>query len=429
MKESRFYLDKLSKQFEAAKADALALIHASDLRKPVLEIESDFIPFDCPNQSLTLEAVSALNPVVNFDVVHSTPKAYAKYPLPTVDAVVCDDELQTVLPAKQVNGEICGLDWVSITMFDTTFDDSATRQMTSNGLRHNAIVKNISDTLTSILGFGISKQNKNGIHFYDTSYVLEHDAGLVALGGQRGTVLIQINGTGCDFAKSGWRSDLYAFLKMQAINPKITRVDLCHDDLNGEYTNLAWFAREYDKGGFSGNGRKPRIEMFGNWKHPDGTGRTLQIGSRSSSKLCRIYEKGKELGDKSSPWIRTEVEFKSKGYFIPLEVLISPSNFFSMTYKCFHVFDKKYQYESMKFERIEKEKQIAFVTAVAIFRKQYGRYLYCFRKELSNYGMDDTALLDFLTDIENKKYPERLNILSIPEFFKEKSEVFNPAKH
>ena len=35
-------------------------------------------------------------------------------------------------------------------------------------------------------------------------------------------------------------------------------------------------------------------------------------------------------------------------------------------------------------------------------------------------GLTDKDLLDLLTDIENKAYPDRLDKLSIPEFFKPK---------
>ncbi|UWT36668.1 replication initiation factor domain-containing protein [Neisseria gonorrhoeae] len=42
------------------------------------------------------------------------------------------------------------------------------------------------------------------------------------------------------------------------------------------------------------------------------SGKTYGIGSRESSKYVRIYEKGKQLGDKTSTWTRFEIEFKAK---------------------------------------------------------------------------------------------------------------------
>ena len=39
-----------------------------------------------------------------------------------------------------------------------------------------------------------------------------------------------------------------------------------------------------------------QVSDAGNWKRPNGKGRTLYIGCRESGKSCRIYEKGKEQG-------------------------------------------------------------------------------------------------------------------------------------
>lgn len=424
--ENQEYLNRIKQNFEQAKAKVQVLLNPGDVRVPkTTNDENIYIPFGGASDQITtnlgLAHLAGLNQnLPSFDIKRTTPKTYSNYPLPVVDAVIVDGEIQTCLPAlkKQFDDEICGIDWVNMTMSDTTFDDEHTLKMTSQGLRHNAIVKNISAVLVQILGFGIAKQNKNGVHFYETSYSLEHNAGLVALGGQKGSVLIQINGTGCDYAKHGWRKELHAFLTLQAVNPKITRLDLAHDDLNGEYTDLAFFAREFDKGGFNNGNRQPKIEMRGNWKRPDGSGRTLYIGSPSSPRYCRIYEKGKQLGQPSSKWVRTEVEFKAKGTRIDLDALISPSNFFAMTYPCFHVFDKKYQFEQMKFERIEREKSFTFAHAFSVAQRQFGRHFYAFRSEFAKCGLTDAQLLDmFLADV-SKNYPDKLDILTIDDFFK-----------
>ena len=50
----------------------------------------------------------------------------------------------------------------------------------------------------------------------------------------------------------------------------------------------------------------------------DKLGRTLQIGCRSSDKLLRAYEKGKQLGSANSDWLRLEVELKAKHTHIRL---------------------------------------------------------------------------------------------------------------
>lgn len=368
---------------------------------------------------LDAETLSAINQSLCKKPREREETFYREYPLTKVINVVDGKEIKTVVPASPATGEICVIDWLSFTVTDVTFDDNKSSEQTSEGVRQAMLIKNLSKVLTSILGFGVAEQLPNGIHFYDRSYKLEHNCGIVCIGGQRNTVLVMINGIGCTYAKYGWQADLHAFFALEAVNPKITRIDLAHDDLEGEYSNLAYFTRQFDKGGFNmiAGGRKPNIEMRGNWKNPNGKGRTLYIGSSKSPKYCRIYEKGKELGDADSKWVRTEVEFKAKGQLIPLDVLIKPSNFFLKSYPCFYIFNKQ-NVTGAKFERIQKQELISMTKAISITKHQFGRFLYAFRKEFSKHGLNDKDLLDILTDIENKKYPDKLDILTIPDFFK-----------
>lgn len=112
---------------------------------------------------------------------------------------------------------------------------------------------------------------------------------------------------------------------------KITRVDLARDFLSGEYTvDMANTA--YDDGEFCSGGRWPSGEHHGNWKRPDGAGRTLYLGKRKSGKFTRIYEKGRQLGDKESPWTRLEVEFKSIDRIVPFDVLLYPGQYLAAAY-------------------------------------------------------------------------------------------------
>ncbi len=410
------YLDRIKTQFESAKAEAESVINPQKMR-PVAS-SSDFIPF---HDAEVLIVPQNENLVGYLNPTNATKQTYSDYPLLNVETVlVGDDELKVVLPRRPAFGQVCIIDWLNVTMKAVSFQTGETASMRSVTTWQHAIIKNVSQTLKQIFGFAISHQLPKGMHFYDMTFELEHKAGLVCIGGQSDTVLIQLNGEGCTYAKYGWESDFHAFLELQAIDPKITRVDLAHDDLYGDYTSLAWFARQYEIDGFTSHRKKPEIEMRGNWKRPNGKGRTLYIGTPKSSKYCRIYEKGKKFGDKNSNWLRTEVEFKSRSYFIELDVLVNPSKYFLSAYPCFHVFDHQQKIESDFFERVEREKSISFTKAFAITQHQFGRYLYCFRKEFEKHGLDDKSLLDLLTDIENKQYPERLNALSIPNFFNTK---------
>lgn len=160
--------------------------------------------------------------------------------------------------------------------------------------------------------------------------------------------------------------------------------------------------------GFRFGGRPPNVEKRGNWKRKTGKGRTLYIGSAQSSKYTRIYEKGLQLGDIESPWVRTEVQYRSKDFYIDTDVLISPDKYFLASYPCFTVFDN--EHIAQRFDLIDKEKLITFQRAIDITKTQFGRYIHFFRTVFG----DDKLTLDILTDIKDKTIPERINILTIP---------------
>ncbi|HGO8429455.1 TPA: replication initiation factor domain-containing protein, partial [Neisseria meningitidis] len=97
--------------------------------------------------------------------------------------------------------------------------------------------------------------------------------------------------------------------------------DIAKDFFNGEYSpNQA--REDRNKGMFTCHHVKPKGECLGSdWEEDDEAkmtkGKTYGIGSRESSKYVRVYEKGKQLGDKTSTWTRFEIEFKAKDIVIP----------------------------------------------------------------------------------------------------------------
>ena len=72
-----------------------------------------------------------------------------------------------------------------------------------------------------------------------------------------------------------------------------------------------------NKGLFTCHHVKPKGECLGSdWEEDDEAkmtkGKTYGIGSRESSKYVRVYEKGKQLGDKTSTWTRLKLNSKQK---------------------------------------------------------------------------------------------------------------------
>lgn len=154
--------------------------------------------------------------------------------------------------------------------------------------------------------------------------------GLVAYGGdrQRGTVHVELNASACALV-SDWRT---VQQWGESIGAKITRVDLAHDDMEAKAVSIATARAWHDAGEFTTNGRPPDAHL-----HDDlgsGKGKTLYIGNRASGKLLRVYEKGRQLGDPSSPWVRVELELRGKSRLIPWDVLTSPATYLAGGYPC-----------------------------------------------------------------------------------------------
>lgn len=146
--------------------------------------------------------------------------------------------------------------------------------------------------------------------------------GKVAWGGesQRDRVYLSISGALCARV-AAWGSVAKSLRELSA---RITRVDLAHDDPEG-LRGVELAEAMYDEGKFKSGGRNPICSCQGDWKQVSGLGRSFYVGKRGHGKLLRVYEKGKQLGDATSPWVRWEVELGNRDRVIPLEVITEPA--------------------------------------------------------------------------------------------------------
>lgn len=212
-------------------------------------------------------------------------------------------------------------------------------------------------------------QERKGCFGFTNSLVFGDGAGLMAWGGksQRGRVYFSLMGKGC-----GLVSDWQGIAEwLEAHNAVIKRCDLAHDDFAGKLVSIAWAVDQYQGDGFTAGGRKPRHSVFGDWLAGDAAsaGRTLAIGNRASGKYCRVYEKGRQLGDASSAWTRIEVEFRAQDRWIPFDVLTRPGHYLAGAYPCL-AFLAELQ-SSIK--TIAKAAQVAFDRAVENGKQSCGK--------------------------------------------------------
>ena len=223
-----------------------------------------------------------------------------------------------------------------------------------------------------ILGFGISeKANHSGGRFYESCWLMGTDNaqyGRVHFGGQNNTMLIELTATGCNAAADGWEGRLYQFITT-AVRPKITRIDIAKDFFYGEYTPEQAKADRL-AGKFTNHHMMPDGESVGtDWESNNGKGKTYYVGSSESSKYVRVYEKGKQLGDKESRWVRFEIEFKAKDIVIPFEVLTVPGEYFGGAYPICSQFQEK----AVRIEAVKKNLELTFERCIEVARNQVGR--------------------------------------------------------
>jgi phage replication initiation protein len=150
-----------------------------------------------------------------------------------------------------------------------------------------------------------------------------------AYGGQRDTAFLSLSGEGCALV-ADW--ERFIHLGRNVLAGRITRWDGAVDDFAGMHSvDLA--AEMYEQGWFKTGGRQPSSDVAGDWIGRS-RGRTLYIGNRNNGKLLRVYEKGKQLGDLDSPWVRWEVELHNIDRVIPWEVLLAPDRYVAGAYPC-----------------------------------------------------------------------------------------------
>lgn len=249
-----------------------------------------------------------------------------------------------------------------------------------------------------------------GANFYRYAFRIgdiKEPLGLICLDNKKtDTILIMLYGAGCRNMPDAWEHIFYNYLQMMTKNPKITRIDLAHDDFEGAYSSPEKANKADTQGKFALTNKKPSVQLLGDWKRHSGKGRTIQVGTREGGKLFRGYEKGKQLGDSDSLWFRSEVELSNKNRVIPLDVLTDPTGYFVGCYPyCMELIENAHEYSptEKRIMVIEKIAKITFEKAKQIVKHQFGKYLRVFRDYYT-----DKQILDMLVTDKSDYYPERL---------------------
>ena len=248
--------------------------------------------------------------------------------------------------------------------------------------------------------FGYSE----GVRFYMPIGGAAVHVGRLDFGGDHhgGRARLDLSGAGCSKVSS-WS---FVRVLLESLDEcKLTRVDLAVDCLEGEFS-VEDASDWYLAGEFNAGGRNPRHSTVGDWLSPEPRhGRTLEVGRRENGKMLRCYEKGRQLGDSSSPWTRFEVEIRNNDRDIPFEVLTDCDAYFVGAYKCL---ERVLDAAAERIKTHQKEGEISLENLTAFSRTAYGQLVHVLRGRFT--------ASEVLDQISRPGIPKRLERASLGGF-------------
>jgi DNA relaxase NicK len=218
---------------------------------------------------------------------------------------------------------------------------------------------------------GLETEEGHGLYGYKSSLIFFKDGkrlGFIAWGGN-GSIFVSFSGTGCAEIVDWERVRAY----VEFIEARITRVDVARDEFSDSPITPESARKTWERGGFCMGGRNPSAAM-----HDDlgsRRGKTFYAGRRGNGKMVRIYEKGKQLGDADSAWVRIEVEFRNVDRVIPYEVLTSPGLYFLGAYPCLKVFSRFFYEAVERIKTVKTAVKIAYSVLMAWCKRSYGKLI------------------------------------------------------
>jgi phage replication initiation protein len=245
--------------------------------------------------------------------------------------------------------------------------------------------------------------------------VANMNAGMVAWGGdhQRGWLHVSLSGRGCDWVRD-WDVAQECLEGLPSWEPR--RVDIALDTFKRESCHEA-VLDAYRSGGFTTRGRPPKLtQIIG---EDPAQGRTIYVGTRTSDKFLRCYEKGRQLAETQgldaidgvpvADWYRLELELKAKDVALPPDVIDRRDQYLAGSYPYLQALLADVEPEILVNTR-ERVPQLDLADALSHIRTQYGRTLFT---ALSAYGGDIGAVWDRIVAREHNMDLVRAGVLLV----------------
>jgi len=231
---------------------------------------------------------------------------------------------------------------------------------------------------------------KPWMFYRQSAYLTDREGemvGRIGVAGNRDTVCISLTGAGCKWVKD-WNR---VRREVETLRAKISRVDVAHDDYEGERLDVHALRERAAAGDFCEGGAPPRHRFLSDEGH--GTGSTLYVGGKGHKELC-VYEKGKQLGLKTSRWVRAEVRLYGKHVEISADVLSNPGPYLRGAYSALAELITGI---CTRMRTIKKQVECSATAAVEWLERQAGPLLFCLREAFGASFADvlDTRVVRF----------------------------------
>lgn len=200
------------------------------------------------------------------------------------------------------------LDWLTVTFHGVqVWDVQSILGMNSVPWQLNRSFKN-GYPLDLCFGHIHIRHGADNPVFYDDPKKARFDMG----------ICLDISGQGCrefeSYSSKSWHefiTDIFRCGGVVGARMNITRLDLAYDDHSG-LLNIWQMKRDVEDRNYISKSKKSMI-IWSDDQETDIHGLTLQIGSKSSPVLIRIYDKAAERGFKAEKhWIRVELQLRAE---------------------------------------------------------------------------------------------------------------------
>lgn len=281
----------------------------------------------------------------------------------------------------------CIVDYLSITFALSAYGEG------DNVSRIETFVSCLSSYISQLKWASAGK----GLFGYKQSaYLTRNDlqVGLIGFDGNNDSCYLSLSGQGCTGVDM---ADLRTFVESLP-GAKITRIDLAHDDLEGSIS-VHDYKKMYESGDFTIKGTAPKARFMDDLG--SGTGCTLYVGKKVHGKEACIYEKGRQLGDESSTWVRVEGRITSVDRIVPFEVMTQPAQYLAALYPPFALLSAVHCHIKIILKHLE----VAFDNLLESGSIGYGKLI----NYMSEIGFTDSQI------VAKMRRPGRPKRLTIPD--------------